>query len=74
MKKEFRWLTVGEVFDKVELISRGLNNLGIKKGDNVMIYAENSVDWFYTAMAIFRMGATTVTLFSTLGKLPSLEM
>lgn len=69
LKKEFSWLTVGEVLDQVDVISRGLDHLGIKKGDNVVIYAENGLDWFYVAFALFRMGATTVTLFSTLGKL-----
>lgn len=66
---QFRWLTVGQVLDRVDAIAKGLREVvGVKKGDHVLIYAENGIEWFYTCLALARINAVTVTLFSTLGK------
>lgn len=68
LSKDFRWLTVGQVMDRVDAIARGMRELGVKKGDKVLIYAENGIEWLYTCLALARLNAVTVTLFSTLGK------
>ena len=67
LSKQFRWLTVGQVLDKMDLIAKGLKDLGVQGGDKVLIYADNGVEWFYTCLALARINAVTVTLFSTLG-------
>lgn len=67
LSKEFRWKTVGEVLDHVDSLAKGLLQLGVKRGDKVLIYAENGIEWFYTCLALVRINAVTVTLFSTLG-------
>lgn len=36
---DFRWLTVGEVLDRVDALARGFQQLGIKKSEKVVIYA-----------------------------------
>lgn len=64
---DFRWITVGEVLDRVESIAKAFKqNLGVKPGDHVLIYADNGVEWFYSAMALVQINAVMVTLFSTL--------
>ncbi len=64
---DFRYLKVGEVLDRVEAIAKGLKeNLGVKPGDHVMIYADNSAEWFYSCLALLQINAVMVTLFSTL--------
>ena len=68
LSNQYRYYTVGEVMDRVDSIARGLKELGVQKGDKVLIYAENGVEWFYTCLALARINAVTVTLFSTLGK------
>lgn len=65
---EYKWLTAGEVMSKVDALARGLKQMGIGKGDKVLIYAENGVQWFYTCLALARLNAVMVTLFSTLGE------
>lgn len=64
---DFRWHTVGQVMDHVDKIARGLRQAGVGKGTKVLIYAENGIEWFYTLLALSRINAVVVTLFSTLG-------
>ena len=67
LAKEYQWLTAADVMAKVDCLARGLREMGIGKGDHVLIYAENGVQWFYTCLALARLNAVMVTLFSTLG-------
>lgn len=66
----YRWLKAGAVLDHVDSIARGLTQLGVKKGDKVMVYlsSDDGLGWFYTCMALLRLNSVTVTLFSTLGQ------
>lgn len=68
LAKEYRWLTIGEVMSHVDSIAKGLRQLGIKKGDKVLIYAENCPEWFFSCLALAKLNAITVTLYSTLSK------
>ena len=60
-------MTVGEVVDRVDALARGFQQLGIKKGEKVVIYADSGLEWQLTALALTRLTAVVVTLFSTLG-------
>mgnify|MGYP002714293205 FL=1 len=64
---DYKWFTVGQILDRADAIARGLEQLGVKKGDKVMIYADSNIEWFLIALALNRLCAITVTLFSTLG-------
>lgn len=66
LDEEFKWHTVEDVMKRVDNITRALKQMGIDRGVKVMIYAENSAEWFYTALALTKLNAITVTLFSTL--------
>lgn len=67
LSKEYRWLTVGEVLDKVDDIARGLHSMGIVPGDRVILYAETQADWLFCCLAVAKLNATLVTLYSNLG-------
>ncbi|OTF72086.1 hypothetical protein BLA29_008177, partial [Euroglyphus maynei] len=64
---KYKWLTVGEALDRVDVIAKGLHDIGVKKGDNVVIYSDTSPDWFFTSMALAKLSAVTVTLYANLG-------
>ena len=64
----YRWFTVGEILDKVDALARGFQQMGVKEGDKVILYAENSFEWLITSIALIRVNATTVTLLSILSK------
>ncbi|OTF80109.1 long-chain acyl-CoA synthetase-like protein, partial [Euroglyphus maynei] len=67
LSKDYKWWTVGQIMDRADNIARGLQQLGINRNDKVIIYADSNVEWFLVALALNRLCAITITLFSTLG-------
>lgn len=65
---QYNWLSTGEVLDKIDHLAKGFEALGIKKGDKVIIYADTQARWFYSCLAIAKLGGIVVTLFSNLGE------
>ena len=71
----YHWYSVGDILDRVDSLAKALQNsdtMGngnqIKPGDKVILYAENSLEWFITSLALQRLNAITVTLLSILSK------
>ncbi len=62
------WLPVSsaEFYRDVVGVARGLQEMGIVKGDRVAILSENRVEWAVTDYAILAIGAVTVPIYSTL--------
>lgn len=50
----------GEILSIVSEIGRELKNLGIKKGDRVLIYLKNSEEYLFSLFAIWRIGAIAI--------------
>jgi len=46
--------------DLTERFATGLNNLGVGKGDRVMIYIQNCIQWIIAFLGIQRIGAVAV--------------
>ena len=67
LSNDYKWLTSGEIMDRADAIARGLQRLGINQNDKVIIYADSNVEWFLVSLALNRLCAITITLFSTLG-------
>ena len=63
---DYKWITYDLLDIRVSCIGKGLIMKGIKSGDNVMIFADTSIDWFICAQSILRIGATVATLYSSL--------
>lgn len=62
-----RWVpTLNEVcLDRVEKIAAYLESVGVKNGDRVMILSNTRPEWSEAEMAIYRVGATLVTGYTT---------
>ncbi len=50
----------------VDAFSKGLNALGVQKGDRVAILSENRPEWAISDFGILKVGAVNVPMFSTL--------
>ena len=50
----------------VDALSKGLNALGVQKGDRVAILSENRPEWAISDFGILKAGAVNVPMFSTL--------
>ena len=55
-----------EFAESVDVFSKGLNALGVQKGDRVAILSENRPEWAITDFGILKTGAVNVPMFSTL--------
>jgi len=54
--------TFKEFGENVESVKKQLNNLGIKKGDKILLLGENSPNWCFAFMAITTIGAIVVPI------------
>lgn len=64
----YKYYTVGEILDQVDALARGLQQLGVKKGEKVIIYSDNSLEWFIASAALMRLNAIIISLLSILSK------
>lgn len=55
-----------EMRESVVNIAAGLASLGVKKGDRIVLLAENRKEWAYFDYAIFSVGAVTIPVYATL--------
>lgn len=63
----YNWMTAGEVLERVENIAKALHDLGVRKGDKIIIYDDAHVNWFFCSMAVAQVGAVVATLYPNLG-------
>jgi long-subunit acyl-CoA synthetase (AMP-forming) len=69
LSETYTWMTYKELGQRVGRFATGLIGwMGLKKGDNVLIFAETQRDWQSAAFACFRHGAIVVTAYATLGE------
>ena len=61
----FESLSWGEVELSVKSVARSLIDLGILKGDRVIILSENRPEWQIADLAIMSIGAITVPAYTT---------
>jgi crotonobetaine/carnitine-CoA ligase len=69
---EGAWLTYAEVVTRADGVARGLNALGVAKGDRVAFLAGNSPDYFVAFLAVVRLGALFVPIIDG-SKPPEIE-
>jgi long-chain acyl-CoA synthetase len=64
-KKDGRWTwtTYSEFGSMVERFRAGLSSLGVQRGDNVAIIANNRVEWAVAAYACYGLGAAFVPMY-----------
>lgn len=62
----FEWLTQTQVYDRIMCLTSYLSQIGVTKGDRVVIFADTCVDWLVVAFAIMILRACFVTVYPTL--------
>lgn len=60
--KEVTW---NEIADRVAALAEGFVSLGVKKGDRVAIFADTSLEWVLTDMALLFAGAACVPIYGS---------
>ena len=62
---KFVSLSWNQVRDQVEAVAKGLINIGILKGDRVVIISENRPEWQIADLAIMAIGGISVPAYTT---------
>jgi fatty-acyl-CoA synthase len=55
-------LTYGELLDRVRNLSAGLAGIGVKRGDRVVLWMTNRLEWVISCFAAVRLGAAVVPI------------
>ena len=59
-------ISYAELGESVDAFCKGLNTLGVQKGDRIAILSENRPEWAISDFGILKAGAVNVPMFSTL--------
>ena len=62
---QFVSLSWKQIREQVEAIAQGLINLGVLKGDRIIILSENRPEWQVADLAIMAIGAISVPAYTT---------
>lgn len=67
-KENGKWVSLSsqEIIDKAILFSKGLLDLGVKKGDRIAVISNNRIEWHLTDLAIQQIGAVNVPVYSNI--------
>jgi long-chain acyl-CoA synthetase len=63
---EYKSISYSDLRSMVERFADGLTALGVRRGDRFALLSENRPEWIVADMAIMRLGAINVSLYSTL--------
>ena len=55
-------LTYGELLTRARALSAGLASIGVARGDRVVLWMTNRLEWVITMLAVARIGATLVPI------------
>ncbi len=61
----YRPQTWGEIEQQIKDLTRGLRDLGLQRGDRVVLVAENRPEWLVADLAIMAAGAISVPAYTT---------
>ena len=64
---DYKWLTLGQVEDKIDNLRKGFSLNGLKHGEKVAIFADTCVNWLLSSLSLEYIGSIIVTVFTTLG-------
>ncbi len=62
----YRPIPTAEAASRVERISLGLRELGLRPGDKVVLFSENRPEWVMTDFAVLCAGGVTVPIYTSL--------
>ena len=61
-----RAITTGAFLARTVALAHGLAELGVKRGDRVLVVSDNRPEWHMVDLALLALGATNVPLYTTL--------
>uniref|UniRef100_A0A0K8TNA5 long-chain-fatty-acid--CoA ligase n=1 Tax=Tabanus bromius TaxID=304241 RepID=A0A0K8TNA5_TABBR len=64
---EYKWKNFIEVEKLASAFGRGLRELGLQPGQNIVIFAETRAEWMIAAHGCFKQNIPIVTVYATLG-------
>lgn len=53
-------ITYQQLVDRAQRLSVGLASIGVRRGDRVVLWMTNSIEWVVSAFAVLRLGAAVV--------------
>ncbi len=66
---EWESLSTNDFYEKVQILSRKLIEIGIKKGDKIaLISTQNRTEWCIADNSVLQIGAVTVPIYPTISK------
>ena len=66
---EWESLSTNDFYEKVQILSRKLIKIGIKKGDKIaLISTQNRTEWCIADNSVLQIGAVTVPIYPTISK------
>src|SRR5579872_5308388 len=57
---EKRWVTFSEIADRSSRLARGLTDLGLSRGDRVLVILPRVVAWWETLVGLFKAGLVAI--------------
>lgn len=63
----YKWTTYENALNRVDNLSNGLLNLGLKSDQKIVLFCETRPEWLVSAFACFKIKVPIVTLYATLG-------
>lgn len=64
----YTWRSYRQIEDEATNFGRGLRELGVNQGDNVVIFAETRAEWMIAAHGLFKQNFALITIYATLGE------
>jgi len=64
---EYRWTNYDQILRRVDNLANGLLKIGLKSGDNIVLFSETRPEWIISALACFKINVVVVTQYATLG-------
>lgn len=68
MEPKYTWMSYQDVDRKSSSIGRGLQILGMKSKDKLVMYCDTKAQWLMTAMGCFKFNFSLVTIYTNLGE------
>ncbi|CAN7623299.1 class I adenylate-forming enzyme family protein [Phenylobacterium sp. LjRoot225] len=59
---DVRRLTYRQLLDRVSAVSAGLAGVGVRRGDRVVLWMTNTLEWIVSSLACMRLGAVVVPI------------
>lgn len=64
---DYTWRSYEQVDEEAVHFGRGLREIGVHPGENVVIFCETRAEWMIAAHAFFKQNFILVTIYATLG-------